>query len=152
MIEKNLHVFIHSVVNYFEHTDTTPQAKAQVGTPYLINSMDQVRTDYTGCINVTGVYNGFCHFTATGPLLKNLMMSLGETDTSDEMMLDAVGEVANTLSGNARESLGKDFIISVPEVVRGLPANDPEHEDHRIYAIPIRWKSHNAVLAVCLHQ
>ena len=149
MIDKNLHIFIDSAVNYFEHTMT--QNKAQVGTPYLIDSMDQIKTDYTGCINVSGAYDGFCHFAATDSLLRYLMISLGETDTSDEMMLDAVGEVANTLSGNARESLGKDFIISVPDVVKGQPVNDPVHDDHRIYAIPIRWKSYKAVLAVCLH-
>jgi len=150
MIDKNIHIFIDSVVNYFEHTAT--QIKAQVGTPYLIDSIDQIRTEYTGCINVSGAYDGFCHFAATGSLLKYLMSSLGETDTSDEMMLDTVGEVANTLSGNARESLGNEFIISVPEVVKGSPINNHLHDDHRVFVIPIRWKSYKAVLAVCLHK
>ena len=114
--------------------------------------MDCVDVDYTGCITITGAYQGFCYFSAPKILLKHLILSLGESDTSEEMMLDTVGEVANTLSGNAREFLGKDFIISVPEVVRGSPRKNDGHSEQRIYAIPINWNSYKAMLAVCLYQ
>ena len=63
-------------------------------------------------------------------------MSLGETDTSEEMLIDTVGEVANTLSGNARESLGKNFIISVPKVVKGYP-DRKNSTNQRVYVLPI---------------
>lgn len=150
MIDKKLHVFIDTIVNYFNHSGSNVEAK--VGSPYLINSMDQINSDYTGCITVTGAYQGFCYFSAPAILIKHLIMSLGETDTSEDMMLDTVGEVANTLSGNARETLGKDFIISVPEVIKGPPPNEPQHSEQRIYAIPINWKSYRALLGVCLYQ
>jgi len=150
MIDQKLHIFIDGAMNYFQHTGTAVEAK--IGSPYLIQSMENVNSDYTGCISVSGDYQGFCYFSAPKILLKHLIMSLGETDTSEDMMLDAVGEVANTLSGNAREFLGKDFIISVPEVIRGQPKKDQLHAEHRIYAIPINWNSYKAILAVCLYQ
>ena len=150
MIDKKLHIFIDSVVNYFNHMGSN--IEATVGSPYLIDSVDHINSDYTGCITVTGAFQGFCYFATPTILIKHLIMSLGESDTSEEMMLDAVGEVANTLSGNARESLGKDFIISVPEVVKGQPQEDQQHKEQRVYAIPITWKSYKAVLAVCLYQ
>jgi len=150
MIDKKLHTFIDGAVNYFNHTGSDVAAK--VGSPYLIESMDNINSDYTGCITVTGAYQGFCYFSAPKILLKHLILSLGESDTSEDMMLDAVGEVANTLSGNAREFLGKDFIISVPEVIKGRPRKGEGHLDQRIYAIPINWNSYKAMLAVCLYQ
>lgn len=150
MIDQKLHIFIDGAVNYFNHTGSDIEAK--VGSPYLIDSMQQINSDYTGCISLSGAYQGFCYFSAPKILLKHLIMSIGLTDTSEEMMLDAVGEVANTLSGNARKFLGKDFIISVPEVVKGSPKKDNRHNDQRIYAIPINWKSYRAMLAVCLYQ
>lgn len=150
MINKKLHIFIDGAVNYFNHTGNNEEVK--VGSPYLIESMEQINSDYTGCITISGSFQGFCYFSAPKILIKHLIMSLGVTDTSEEMILDAVGEVANTLSGNAREFLGKDFIISVPEVIKGQPNNDKRHADQRIYAIPINWKSYKAMLAVCLYQ
>ena len=55
-------------------------------------------------------------------------------------------------SGIARQHLGKDFIISVPEVIRGKPYGDSQCSEQRVYAIPINWKSYRALLAVCLYQ
>lgn len=150
MIDKKLHIFIDGIVNYFNHLGSNVEAK--VGSPYLINSMDRINSDYTGSISVTGSYQGFCYFSAPTILLKHLIMSLGETDTSDEMILDTVGEVANTLSGNARETLGSDFIISVPNIIKGPPQHDQNHSDQRIYTIPINWNSYRAQLGVCLYQ
>ncbi len=46
-----------------------------------------------------------------------LLMRMQETDTSDENIKDLVGEVANTISGNARRDFGKNFVISVPVII-----------------------------------
>ena len=149
MIDKNLHTFIDGAINFFNHTGSDVAAK--VGSPYLIDSTSKINSDYTGCITVSGEYQGFCNFSAPKILLKHLIMSLGETDTSEEMLIDTVGEVANTLSGNARESLGKNFIISVPKVVKGYP-DGATSTNQRVYVIPINWHSYKATLSVCLYQ
>jgi chemotaxis protein CheX len=61
-----------------------------------------------------------------------------------------VGEVANTIAGNVRRDLGKDFAISVPTVVSGAGSAVVLPPDTRPVVIPINWRSHVAKLVVCL--
>ena len=76
-------------------------------------------------------------------------MRMQETDCSEDTILDLVGEVANTISGNARRDFGKSFVISVPTVVAHNPEKvTPPHP--RCYVIPINWRAHSAKLVVCL--
>lgn len=147
MIEQNLQVFIDTVVSYFSQV-TNKQVK--VGSPYLINSGSEKLSDYTGVIAISGQYNGCCYFTAPRLLIKYLILALGEKDTSETMLIDAVGEVANTLSGNARKDLGQGFIISVPKVFKGAPNLGDLSENGRTYVIPITFNSYKAVLGVSL--
>lgn len=147
MKEEKLKIFIDSIVGYFGHT---ADSKVSVGSPYLINNMQEAIADYTGVISITGDYNGACYFSAPAILLRHLVLSVGETDTSEEMMLDTVGEVANTLSGNARRKLGNGFVISPPDIVKGVPNNKRVEEYGRIYAIPISWKFYKATLGISL--
>ena len=61
-------------------------------------------------------------------MLTVLLMRMQETDCSEETILDLVGEVANTISGNARRDFGKNFVISIPTVI----AREPDKVAHRI--------------------
>jgi chemotaxis protein CheX len=82
-------------------------------------------------------------------MLTVLLMRMQETDTSDENIKDLVGEVANTISGNARRDFGKNFVISVPTVIaHDLDKVTAPHS--RSYVIPINWRTHSAKLVVCL--
>lgn len=148
MKQDKLKVFVDSIVNYFGHTN---DPSVLVGSPYLIDAIAEVSSDYTGVISISGEYMGECYFSAPSVLLKHLILSVGETDTSELMMLDAVGEVANTLSGNARRELGREFIISAPRIVKGSPKSSNSVGENRIYVIPIKWKSYKATLGVWLH-
>lgn len=147
MKEENLRVFLNSIVRFFSHTN---DPRVVVGSPYLLDNINDAHADYTGLISISGQYQGVCYFSAPSVLLRHLILSVGETDTSDTMMRDAVGEVANTLSGNARKEFGKGFNISAPHVTRGLPEIEEQAEGSRIYAIPINWKSYKATLGVAL--
>jgi len=146
-MEQTLNVFIDGIVRYFQHTS---HKEVDIGSPYLIDSQPGVINDYTAVITISGAYQGCCYFTAPSILLKHLILSTGESDTSEEMVIDATGEVANTLTGNARESLGSDFIISVPKVIKGAPSEHAFPYQQRAYAIPISWKSYKALLGICL--
>ncbi len=147
MVERKLQIFIDGIVNYFNHTS---DKSIDVGCPFLLGQSEKIPGDYTGVISISGAYKGCCYFTAPEMLLKHLVLTIGETDTSETMLVDAAGEVANTLSGNARKQLGKDFIISVPKVIRGVYNVVDVPEEQRIYAIPIKWHSYKALLGVCL--
>jgi len=53
-------------------------------------------------------------------------------------MRDLVGEVANTISGNARRDFGRDFVISVPSVLSGEKPQIPQKPGLRSFIIPIK--------------
>jgi chemotaxis protein CheX len=83
-------------------------------------------------------------------MLTVMLMRMGETELTQENMCDLVGEVANTISGNARRDFGKDFMISVPTVLSGDPEKVVTPDNIRSFVIPINWRSHSAQLVVCL--
>ncbi len=148
MKESQLKVFIDGIVNYFHYTG---EPSVAVGSPYLIDNIQEISSDYTGTIAISGTYEGACHFTAPSALVRHLILSFGETDTSESMISDTIGEVANTLSGNARKHLGAGFNISTPKVSRGAPDDTKQSAGNRIYAIPINWKSYKAALGIHLN-
>jgi chemotaxis protein CheX len=144
--ESEIRTFIDGTTNYFE---VTAQQAASVGSPYLVTDGNPGSYEYTGVIGISGARKGVVYFTAPRGMLTVLLMRMQETDTSDESIRDLVGEVANTISGNARRDFGKNFVISVPVVVA--------HEQEKVttpharsFVIPINWRTHSAKLVVCL--
>jgi chemotaxis protein CheX len=147
MNEKDLTVFIDGAVRYFDHLSGDA---AEVGTPYLMDTRSAVGRGLTGIIGVTGHRRGHVYFTAPSVLVKVLLLSMGESDTSQENMCDAVGEVANTISGNARKEFGKNFMISEPIVICGNADSIALPSDARSYVVPISWRGYEAGLVISL--
>ena len=67
-----------------------------------------------------------------------------------ENLCDLVGEIANTLSGNARRDFGQQFQISVPAVISGRGSQLEYPAATRPIVIPIDWRNYHARLIVCL--
>lgn len=149
MTEDRLKVFINGVINYFQ---TSSKYEIKVGAPFLAENRSPQHFDYAGIIGISGPYKGTVYFTAPKIFLTHLLLSLGEKDTSDENVRDLVGEVANTVSGNARAEFGQDFMISVPVIIEGAPSKIHLPENLRSYVIPIYWKSYNAAVVVCIES
>ncbi len=147
MSEETLQVFIDGVINYFHHTS---EKEVKVGSPYLIENNSPAAFDYTGIIGISGPYRGSVYFTAPKALLTHLLLAIGEKDTSMEYIMDLVGEVANTIAGNARSKFGQDFLISVPVVVEGAPSNIHLPKDLRSYVIPVYWRAYSSAVVICL--
>lgn len=145
--EQELKTFVEGTTTYFE---VTAQQPASVGSPYLVTEGAPAVHDYTGIINVSGKREGIVYFTAPRAMLTVLLMKMQESDFSHENMRDLVGEVVNTISGNARRDFGRDFVISVPNVVVGERADIALLPDTRSFVIPIHWRSHSAKLVVSL--
>ena len=144
--EAEIRTFIEGTTRYFE---SSAQQAASVGSPYLVTDGNPGTYEYTGVIAISGSRRGIVYFSAPRGMLTVLLMRMQETDTSDENIKDLVGEVANTISGNARRSFGRQFNLSVPTVVA--------HQDDKLtpphsksYVIPINWRTHSAKLVVCL--
>ena len=144
--EQELKTFVDGTTNYFE---VAAQQPASIGSPYLMEGSPSVH-DYTGVINISGKREGVVYFTAPKAMLTVLLMKMQENDFSHETMRDLVGEVANTISGNARRDFGRDFVISVPSVLSGEKPEIPQKPGPRSFVIPINWRSHSAKLVVSL--
>ncbi|PIE82127.1 MAG: chemotaxis protein CheX [Cardiobacteriales bacterium] len=143
-----MQVFIDSVNRYFNEVH---QLGVEIGTPYLVENKQLRPEDYTGIIGISGPMKGCVYFTAPQVLLRNVLISYGMSGTEDRL-LDLAGEVANTISGNARSVYGKDFMISVPIVVKGKLENMRLPTDSRSYVIPVEWKQYKASIVVCLKE
>jgi chemotaxis protein CheX len=146
LTEAEIRTFVNGATRYF---DTAAQQHASIGSPYLVTDGHPGAYDYTGIIGISGTRQGIVYFTAPRGMLTVLLMRMQETDTSEDNIKDLIGEVANTISGNARRDFGKSFVISVPTVLaKDAQALATPHP--RSFVIPINWRSHSAKLVVCL--
>jgi len=147
MDDQDIQVFIAGVRRYFESLRADERVVIE---PPFIKDEKRPLLEYTGIIGISGKAHGAVCFTANGVMLKNILGFLNESPSSKEMLCDLVGEIANTLSGNAREEFGSDFLISVPVVATGNDSSVRLPQEGRNYVIPIIWRSEKAYLLVCL--
>ena len=68
----------------------------------------------------------------------------------EQGIIDMAGELSNTIAGNARESFGSRFMISVPIVIKGAAEDIFVQVAPPVYVIPVTWKSHSCYLAIGL--
>jgi chemotaxis protein CheX len=147
MNDQDIHVFISTASWYFASLEERPSLVIE---PPFVREKLGPFLEYTGIIGVSGRYRGVVCFTTTGKMLGEILGLLKEARTDEEAKKDLVGEIANTLSGNAREELGSEFRISVPTVVVGPGPQFSQRNDSRNYAIPLNWHSETAYLLVAL--
>ena len=147
MTEAELKSFIKVVTQYFSSVTGTA---AVMGLPFVKNENDNV-FDYTGIIGISGSRRGGLYFTAGKALLEEFSQYiLGETAESEENLLDLIGEMINTISGNMRETFGSSFHISVPIVMKGRVDEINMKLKPPVFIIPMEWNSHPCHLAVGL--
>lgn len=147
MDEKELRIFIDIVSKYFENQTGRPP---EIGSPYLGEHTALPIYDFTGVIGISGERQGCVYFTSHRELLRQLLLHTGEIDISDNNLSDLVGEVANTISGNARSYFGSNFMISVPVIVAGSATAIQVPRTVKAYILPLRWHKLDAVLVVSL--
>lgn len=146
MTDSELKIFINAVTYYFAQLTREP---ATVRSAYLANSAIPY-FDYTGLITVSGRYRGCVYFSTSGDALRALLAEFSEPERHEENLLDAVGEIANTIAGNARKHFGKDLEISVPVTIHGVPEHIKSAVRARPFAIQLSWSNHDAVVVVDL--
>lgn len=147
MTETDIKVFVESISHYFEQIS---RQSANIGAAYLSTYEGLENYDYSGLIGIAGKFRGCIYFTAPRQLLRHLLVSMGENNHGDENLMDMVGEIANTLSGNARRHFGSEFIISVPVSMKGRLENVRPPSDLLPYVIPVTWHSYRASLVICI--
>lgn len=147
--EEQMQIFIEGLNRFFNEVNNI---NAEIGTPYLVENDKPKAHDFTGIIGISGSYKGCVYFTSPSVLLRHILISIGEKSGDEESMLDLVGEIANTISGNARREYGEMFMISVPMVIRGTPSEIYLPKDARSYVIPITWQKYSAAIVICLQD
>jgi chemotaxis protein CheX len=149
--ETELRLFVDSVKNYF--TVTTRQ-EPQVTSAYL-GSENMQGHEFNGLVSFSGSYNGHVIVSMPSRMVRELLLLQHETDLNENNLLDAVGEVANTLGGNARKQLGAGLTISVPVKFQGHRGENQgarKRVRQRPFVITLRWNHQSALVCVDLER
>ncbi len=154
MIDRaHIDIFVDGLSRYFTHLDAAigdRNSCLEIGAPYLVKTDQPLGLDFTGMILVSGNRDGTIFVSARSALLKRVLLGYGESDLSREIKRDLVGEMANTLAGNARRFLGGDFYISTPKVLEGPLEPSRFNLSSRCFVLPFRWRSNKAELIISL--
>ena len=150
MEEAILKIFAQSITRYFA---TVTGNEAVLGTPYLSdNDSESIAFDFSAIIGITGSHRGNIYYTAPREKLHALLPLIGESAPDERLCAELVGEITNTISGNAREQLGAGFMISTPFIIEGKLVSVHAAKDTTCYILPVSWNSHSSRVLVSLQQ
>lgn len=145
--ETDLRLFVDSIKHYLK---TTTRQEPQITSAFL-GTGDVQGFEFNGVVTFSGSYNGQVVVSMPARMLRELLLLQHETDMSDGNLLDAVGEIANTLAGNARKTLGTGLEISVPVKMQGAPGIKARVRKHP-FVITLRWNRHEAMVCVDMEK
>ena len=134
---KFINPFMSATVHVLE---TLAHVKAQPGKPYL--KKDKLaRGDVTGCIGLTGKARGTVSVSFTEKCILAIVSSMfgEEFKELNEEIRDAVGEISNMISGQARRQLeegGLSLSAAIPTVVMGKNHSLSHFTTYPVIAIP----------------
>ncbi|NVM22663.1 MAG: chemotaxis protein CheX [Desulfobacterales bacterium] len=145
--------FINATLNVLE---TMAFIKARAGKPYLKND-HMASGDVSGVIGLIGEVSGTisCSFTEKS-ILAIVSNMLGEEmkEMNDEIK-DAVGEIANMISGQARrelEEMGRPLEAAIPTVIMGKNHSITHMTISPIMAIPFSTEHGEFTIEVCFEE
>ncbi|MBI9087750.1 MAG: chemotaxis protein CheX [Desulfobacterium sp.] len=150
---KLINPFINATSNVLE---TMAFVSVEAGAPYL--KKDNVaKGDVTGVIGLTGVANGTISVTFQETCILDIVSNMfGEKmEELNSEIADAVGELTNMISGQARkelEELGKVFKAAIPTVVTGKNHSISHYTDGPRIAIPFFVGEGRFTIEVCFER
>ena len=144
--ENDIHSFVHAVSGFFLQVT---EEKVEIRSAYLVEgSIKPATFELTSYIPLSGGYVGRVYFSAPRALVAHLLLMMQEPNRSEERLLDAGGEIANTISGNARKHFGEAMEVSVPVTQVTEPDWLEKTVSPRSYAIIVKWKQYKASVIV----
>ena len=113
-----------------------------------------VLLEYTGLVGVSGQYRGCLYLTGNADFLRSIISEmLGKQLAVGELDLrDMVGELINTVVGNAREFLGPGFLASLPVIIEGAPRGIEFPLRLPAYIVSMVWRGQECYLVVGLEK
>lgn len=145
--------FINATINVLE---TMAFVTVEAGKPYLKTDAVAVG-DVSGVLGLTGIANGTIAVTFEEKCILTVVSNMfGETMTElNNEISDAVGELTNMISGQARrelEQIGKVFKAAIPSVVTGKNHTIIHYTDGPKIAIPFTTNSGDFTIEVCFER
>jgi len=139
--------FLEATINVIE-TFTT--IKPEHGKPYLKKDRKAVG-DVSGVIGMTGHSKGVVVLSFSTQAICKVVsaMGLGEFGEVTPDVSDAVGELTNMISGDARRRLagiGFTFEAGLPTVISGKGHQVESVGSHPVIAIPFKMEGHDFVV------
>ena len=135
---------------------TMASIEAKPGRPY-VKKDENASGDVSGIIGITGDTQGSLSITFSAASIKAIVSNmLGEEyeEINDEVK-DAVGEITNMISGDARRELfekGRNLNAAIPTVVSG-PSHTIKHLGNGpCIAIPFETDAGPFVVEVCFNR
>ncbi len=150
---KLINPFISATVEVLE---TMAFTKANVGKPYL-KKEEIAAGDVSGVIGLTGERNGSVSVSfAEECILKIVSNMLGEEySVVNDDIKDAVGELTNMISGQARKTLdgiGYKFDAAIPTVVVGKDHVISHISSGPMIAIPFDTPNGSFTIEICFDE
>lgn len=145
--------FINATINVLE---TMAFVKCKAEKPYLKKD-DVAKGDVTGVIGITGESNGTIAVTFEEVTILKIVSNMfgEEMKELNNEVADAVGELTNMISGQARRELeenGKVFEAAIPSVVSGKNHQITHYTDGPKIAIPFITEGGRFTIEVCLEN
>ena len=150
---KLINPFINATINVLE---TMAFVTVEAGKPYV--KTDNVAVgDVSGVLGLTGIANGTIAVTFEEKCILTVVSNMfGETMTElNHEIADAVGELTNMISGQARrelEQIGKVFKAAIPSVVTGRNHSIIHYSDGPKIAIPFITEGGEFTIEVCFER
>ena len=150
---KLINPFINATINVLE---TMAFMSVEAGKPYVKKDNTAVG-DVTGVIGLTGVAHGTIAVTFEENCILTVVSNmLGEAmKTLNEDISDAVGELTNMISGQARvglAELGLDFVGSVPAIIVGEKHIIKHLTDEPVVAVPFTSSAGPFTIEFCFER
>ena len=133
-------------------------AELTAGRPYFQEKGSPNEWDISGVIGLSGEARGAVVIGMKSALAIKLtdMLTGSKHSKMDDEVVDAIGEIVNIISGNAKKGLEETFrlIISLPTIIRG-PGHQIKwpHDQARIICIPFTiFESETFTLSVAIES
>ena len=150
---KYINPFIEATFHVLE---TMAFTKAEAGKPFL--KKDQLaRGDVSAIIGLTGDVKGTISVSFMEESILSIVSNMfGEMiDKLNDEVRDAAGEIANMISGQARqklEVLGRNLKAAIPTVIMGKGHTIKHITDQKIVAIPFHSNKGEFTIEVCFEE
>jgi chemotaxis protein CheX len=145
--------FINATINVLE---TMAFMKVTAGKPYLKKN-SVAKGDVSGVLGITGVANGTIAVTFEEKCILSVVSNMfGEPmkELNNEIT-DAVGELTNMISGQARrelEEMGEIFKSAIPSVITGRNHSLIHYTKGPKIAIPFNTENGKFTIEVCFEK